>query len=261
MTDDPLAPFIAHPESSGLFLDFDGTLSNIVLIPADARPLPNVPRLLNELAQRFRVMAVVSGRAASQLVEWLGADVEIWGVHGAERVVDGEVRLSDWAAPHEENVQMAAEAAAEQLARRRLTGALVENKRVIVNIHFRAADDPGRAQREIAEIADDLAGRFGLVTKRGRMSYELRPGIDFSKRAVIERRASEEQLKAAAFFGDDRVDLPGFDALDALAADGVATLRVAVSSNEAPAELMQRADIVVEGPAGAVELLERLDPS
>ncbi|MEA2476741.1 MAG: trehalose 6-phosphate phosphatase [Actinomycetota bacterium] len=258
MTDDRLAPFVAHPESAGLFLDFDGTLSDIVLIPADARPLPNVPQLLNDLASRFRVVSIVSGRAAAQLVDWLGPDIEIWGVHGAERAVEGVVQLSDWAAPHEDNVQEAAAAATQELTRRKLAGALVENKRVIVNIHFRAADDPIRAQKEIAEIADELASRFDLVTKRGRMSYELRPAVDFSKRAVIEMRASEEELRAAAFFGDDRVDLPGFDALDELEAAGIATLRVAVSSPEAPAELLERADVVVAGPAGAVDLLERL---
>ncbi|MDQ3878522.1 MAG: trehalose-phosphatase [Actinomycetota bacterium] len=258
MTDALLAPFLAHPQAAGLFLDFDGTLSEIVRIPSDARPLPDVPDLLNGLARKYRVVAIVSGRSAAQLVDWLGADIEIWGVHGAERVIEGAVTLSEWAAPHEEIVQKAVAAAREELTRRGLKGALVENKRVIANIHFRAADDPERAEREIAEIADELAGRFDLVTKRGRMSYELRPAIDFSKRAVVEMRAAEEGLTAAAFFGDDRVDLPGFDALDDLARAGVATMRVAVTSFEVPRELIDRADIVVEGPLGAVELLTRL---
>lgn len=256
--DDRLAYFNAHRDSCGLFLDFDGTLSDIVLVPSEARPRPGVPALLNRLAEEFRLVAVVSGRAAAQLVEWLGPDIEIWGVHGAERAVNGEVTLSDWAAPHEDVVQRAAAEALEELKRRGLAGALVENKRVIANIHFRAAHDPDRAQREIAEIADDLADRFDLVTKRGRMSYELRPAIDFSKRGVIEARAAEEQLTGAAFFGDDRVDLPGFDALDDLERHGVHTLRVAVSSAEAPAELLERADLIVERPAGAVEVLEML---
>ena len=54
---------------------------------------------------------------------------------------------------------------------------------------------------------------------------------------------------AAAYVGDDLGDLPAFDGLDVLAARGVATVRVAVASDEAPPILLNRADHVVEGPA------------
>jgi hypothetical protein len=38
----------------------------------------------------------------------------------------------------------------------------------------------------------------------------------------------------------------------------VVTLRLAVDSPEAPLELLERADVVVDGPEGLVELLETL---
>nr|MBA3955769.1 trehalose-phosphatase [Acidimicrobiia bacterium] len=47
-------------------------------------------------------------------------------------------------------------------------------------------------------------------------------------------------------------------ALDRLAATGIHTVRVAVGSDEAPVELMERADWVVDGPVGALALLEAL---
>ncbi len=77
-----------------------------------------------------------------------------------------------------------------------------------------------------------------------------------SPQQVVRERA--EGLAAAAFAGDDRVDLPGFDALDELAAEGMTTVRVGVRSDEAPPELLDRADVVVEGPAGVVNLLSAL---
>jgi trehalose 6-phosphate phosphatase len=86
----------------------------------------------------------------------------------------------------------------------------------------------------------------------------LRPPVEFSKAAVVLERSREAGLTAAAFVGDDRVDLPGFDALDLLEADGLATVRVAVDSPEAPPELIERADVVVDGPNGAIALLARL---
>jgi trehalose 6-phosphate phosphatase len=75
---------------------------------------------------------------------------------------------------------------------------------------------------------------------------------------VVLDRAREEDLEAVAFFGDDVVDLPGFDALDILEKEGARTLRVAVDSSEAPRALIERADVVVQGPAGAVSLLREL---
>ena len=60
------------------------------------------------------------------------------------------------------------------------------------------------------------------------------------------------------FIGDDRVDLPAFDALDLLADEGVTTARIAVASSEVPPELVERADIVLESPRAALDLLRGL---
>ena len=90
------------------------------------------------------------------------------------------------------------------------------------------------------------------------MAFELRPPAEFTKAAVVLDRARELGVASAAFVGDDRVDLPGFDALDVLRDEGIHTVRVAVDSAEAPPELLERADLVVKGPGGVVELLDGL---
>jgi trehalose 6-phosphate phosphatase len=92
----------------------------------------------------------------------------------------------------------------------------------------------------------------------GRASIELYPPIEFSKATVVRDRVKERDLQAAMFIGDDTVDLPAFDALDELAARGMTTVRVGVVSDEAPDELLERADIKVDGPAGVLGLLEEL---
>ena len=43
-----------------------------------------------------------------------------------------------------------------------------------------------------------------------------------------------------------------------MAAEGATVLRVGVDSAEAPAELLERADIVVEGPEGSLRVLRGL---
>lgn len=258
MDEELLEPFRAAPERAGIFTDFDGTLSRIVDKPGDARPIEGAREVLDRLAERFSVVSVVSGRAASELLEWLGSDVEIWGVHGAERVADGEVMLSDRAAPYRDLMSRVLEEARRRVDALDIDGILVEDKTVMIGLHFRAASDIERARAGLDALADDLVRRFGLKRAVGRLAFELRPPESFTKEQVVLARAREEHLEAVLFAGDDRVDLPAFRALDVLADEGVRTLRVAVASGEAPKELIARADLVVEGPAGTVQLFRAL---
>lgn len=253
-----LEPFLRSPGTAGLFLDFDGTLSEIVLVPGDARPFPGVAERLEQLAARLGLLAVVSGRAAHELLTWLGPRVEIWGVHGAERTIDGAVTLSERAAAYSDLMEVVKDEARAEMARLDLEGTLLEDKGVMMGLHFRSAADVDRARRELDRLAEKLVARHGLRRAGGRMAFELRPPAEFTKAAVVLERARELGLAAAAFVGDDRVDLPGFDALDLLREEGAHTVRVAVDSAEAPPELLERADLVVHGPSGVVDLLDEL---
>ncbi len=257
MTADGLNPFLEHPSRAGLFLDFDGTLSDIAHVPHEARPVTGARELLAELSQRFGLVAVVSGRSAHQLLEWLGPNIEIWGVHGSESAVDGEVRLTEEALPYAGLMGQVKTEAAAELDALALEGVVLEDKGVMIGLHFRGAKDPG-ARAALDALADELAARHGLTRAGGRLAFELRPPAEFTKRAVVLRRTREEHLAAAMFVGDDRVDLPAWDGLDVLAGEGVHTLRVAVDSDEAPPELLARADVVLGGPAEVIELLRRL---
>ena len=251
--------FKVDAASAGLFLDFDGTLSEIVTIPSEARPAPGALEILGELSAVYRLVAIVSGRSADELVRWLPR-IEVWGVHGAQRTLDGEVVMSERALAFSdlmERVRGEAETAVHETG---IDGAIVEDKGVMIGLHYRAASDRDRAARELDRIAAALARKHGLWRAGGKLAYELRPPAEFTKAAVVLERAREEQLSAVAFFGDDVVDLPGFDALDVLEEEGMRALRVAVDSSEAPPALLERADLVVPGPQGAVALLHELKP-
>jgi trehalose 6-phosphate phosphatase len=256
-----LQPLLSAPAESGIFLDFDGTLSEIVFVPSDARPLPGVREMLAQLAVRYKLVAVVSGRSARQLLEWLGPDIEIWGTHGAEKAVAGRIELSEAAAPYEELMRRVFDDARRRMSELALEGTVIEDKTVMVGLHFRAARDREKARRALDDLADDLANTYGLRRAGGRLAYELRPPIELSKSEVVLQRSREDSLTAVAFAGDDRVDLPAFDALDRLRDYGLSTLRIAVRSDEAPSELLERADLIVDGPAGMLDLLGRLASS
>lgn len=241
--------------AAGIFLDFDGTLSEIVDVPSDARPMPGVADLLTQLAKRFLVVAVVSGRSAHQILDWLGPEIEIWGLHGAERTVDGEVVLAEEAARYESTMKEVHARAQEELRDLALEGVVLEDKHAMITFHYRTAVEAVRAERQLDELVGALASEYGLVRNLGKFAFELQPPVSFSKRAVVLERSRETDLKAACFAGDDVVDLPGFDAIDELASDGVAGLKIAVDSAESPQPLIARADLVVESPRQMVELL------
>ncbi len=243
---------------TGIFLDFDGTLSEIVHIPSEARPVAGAAQVLQDLAQSYPVVTIVSGRSAHELLEWLGPELDIWGVHGAQRVRDGEVVLSRLVAPFADLMRQVRDEAQDAVAALDLPGVIVEDKEVIIGLHFRAAEDPEEASVKLDRLAGTLAERHGLLRAGGRLAYELRPPLSLSKKTVVLEVAQEAGLRGALFAGDDRVDLPGFDALDELDQRGLATLRVGVLSDEAPEELVERSDVTVEGPAGMLDLLRSL---
>jgi trehalose 6-phosphate phosphatase len=246
------------PGEAGLFFDFDGTLAEIVPRPEQARPLAGIPDVLDDLGRLFRVVCVVSGRSAVQLVEWLGAGIEIWGLHGAERVIGGRVELAPEMAGFEDDMQNVLAEARRRIEELRIPGLVVEDKRIMVGLHWRMAEDHARAEGLVTELASELAEKHGLKLGSGKLALELRPPLEVSKREVVTRRAREERLRAAAFAGDDVVDLPAFDALDELSERGIAVVRVAVVTEGTPAELISRADVAVEGPYEMLAWLQAL---
>jgi trehalose 6-phosphate phosphatase len=68
---------------------------------------------------------------------------------------------------------------------------------------------------------------------------------------------AERDARAVLFAGDDVGDLPAYEAVEALRAEGVAGVAVCAVSAEVPAAA-ERADMVVSGPAGVVSLLDAL---
>jgi trehalose 6-phosphate phosphatase len=246
------------PGEAGLFFDFDGTLAEIVPRPEQARPLEGIRGVLEDLARLFRVVCVVSGRSTEQLIEWLGPRIEIWGLHGAERAIEGRAELAPEMAGFEDLMREVLIQARARIEELRMPGLVVEDKRIMVGLHWRMADDPAAAERAVGEIASELAAAHGLKLGRGKLALELRPPRDVSKKEVVTCRAREENLRAAAFAGDDVVDIPAFDALDELSERGVAVVKIAVKTEGTPAELIARADTTVDGPVGMLDWLQAL---
>jgi trehalose 6-phosphate phosphatase len=122
-----------------------------------------------------------------------------------------------------------------------------------LTLHYRGRPD---LQRDVLIWAEHQAARSGLLVRPAKMSVELHPPIAADKGTTLETLAAG--LTSVAYLGDDVGDLPAFDGLDRLAAAGLTTIKVAVRGAEQSDELVGRADLVVDGPEGALALLHAL---
>lgn len=244
---DPLDGIRADPARTGLFTDFDGTLSVLVDDPAAAVPAPGAVAELERLALRYAVVGVVSGRPVTFLRSRLGDRLLLSGLYGLESLQDGQLVEAGAAAIWRPIV-----AAATARAKARF-GDAVEGKGASLTLHFRVQPRLGAAMRAWA-VGEEAAS--GLVVRSAKSSVELHPPLALDKGTVIEGAARE--LGAVCFIGDDAGDLAAFDALDRLASRGVLAVRVAAATAETPEELLTRADLVVGGPEGVMHLLASL---
>lgn len=249
----PLAALLENPAASAVLSDFDGTLAPIVADPAEAYPLPEAPSVLGALAQRFALVAVVSGRPVSFLAQRLasaGPALRLFGAYGLEWMEDGAVHRAPIVEPWRGAVAQVVEAARSAFGGEAVG---IEDKEISVTVHWRQAPEAGERAWDFAR---DWSRRTGLMLQPGRMAVEFRPPVGIDKGSVVEQLARGSA--AACFAGDDSGDLAAFAALDRLASDGTRTVRIAVTDEETPRELVAAADVVVRGPGEALDLFRAL---
>ena len=232
----PLAELARDPEEAAILLDVDGTLAPIVADPSEARVPDETRAELRRLVARYGLVGCVTGRPTPVAREIVGVDGVVYaGEHGLE--LDPEALR--WIPELDRFVAAAAWP--------------VERKRFTASFHFRTADDEAAAVAALSELAD-RARAAGLVARWGRKVLEVRPPVSAHKGTALVHLLESRGLRRALFAGDDDTDLDGFGAMDELDLG----VKIAVASDEGPPALREAADIVVDGPAGLLELLRLL---
>jgi trehalose 6-phosphate phosphatase len=244
-----LDPLAFDPARACLLTDFDGTLAPIVEDPYAARPLPGAVEVLAHLAARLRTVGVVSGRPAAWLHGIVGDGVTISGLYGLELVAAGSGGHVDVSA-EVERWRAVVDAVAYEARASAPPGVLVEHKGLALTIHLRRA---AAEEDWVSTFCAEAAARTGLQIHTAKMSLELRPPVMADKGTVV--RSLAEGATAVAYLGDDVGDLPAFAALDALAASGVTTLKVAVGGPELDRRVADAAHVVLAGPEACLGLL------
>jgi len=256
-----VAGLAGDPRNGAVMLDLDGTLAPIVARPEDSAVPWRTRDLVAQIASRYGLTAVVSGRQALEARRILGLDQIVYvGNHGYEVLAphaEAPVPAPALAGHERDAADFLGAFGTDAL---RETGVRIEDKSAIVALHWRGAADEVAAE-SAAELAAAEAEAASLVVHRGRKVLELRPSVRTDKgRAIEGLLAGAAFLTAALYAGDDRTDLDAFAVLRRLQSDG--RLRhavcVGVAAPEAPPEVALSADIAVAGPDAFVTVLEAL---
>jgi len=199
-----------------LLLDYDGTMAPFRVDRFKARPFEGVrKRLMRIQAQGRTRMAVVTGRPAEEIAPLLALDrgLEVWGLHGAERLYpDGRRELE--AAPA--GVRQTLEDLRERLRHDSLGGRFEDKPNACV-MHWRGVH-PARAraiEKRTRELFAPLAEFEGLGLLEFEAGLELRVGRD--KGGAVEAIVAEAGRHGpVAYLGDDLTDESAFRAVNAL---------------------------------------------
>jgi trehalose 6-phosphate phosphatase len=255
-----LRPLVRDPRNAAVLCDIDGTLAPIVERAEEAAVPDSTSRLLGRIARRYGCTACISGRSAAEARRIVGVGgIAYAGSHGAELLLPGQghAELVPAFATWRERVRTFA--FSKESPALRMSRVRIEDKGPIVAFHWRGARDEDAARTMLEGIAVE-AESAGLHVHWGRKVLEIRPPVAVDKGRAVRELVRRFPVRAALFGGDDATDLDVFDALAALRDEGAldAAVCVGVRSDEGPAAIVERADLVVDGTRGFVQVLEQL---
>ncbi len=199
-------------------LDYDGTLAAFRVNRFTARPWTGVRELLNHIQSQGKTrIVVVTGRPPGEIQPLLALEtpVEVWGLHGAERLyTDGHSEL--------EEAPPAARAKLDELTallRRDALGGLFEYKPNAAVMHWRGLSP--HAAREVEArtrfLFEPAAQTDGLRLLEFECGLEIRAGRNKggAVAAVLEEMSATATAPfPAAFLGDDLTDEAAFKAVN-----------------------------------------------
>jgi trehalose 6-phosphate phosphatase len=198
-----------------LLLDYDGTLAPFRLDRFKARPWAGVRELLTRIQSQGRTrIVIITGRPAAEITTLLGVvpPLEVWGLHGAERLhTDGRRELEQPPPATRQTL----DSLCTQL-RRNSFGGLFEEKPNAAVMHWRGhpTSKAKAIEKQARTLFEPLAQMDGLTLLEFESGLELRAGRE--KGAAVRLLLEEMRINAphpAAFLGDDVTDEAAFLAM------------------------------------------------
>ncbi|MCB5174299.1 MULTISPECIES: trehalose-phosphatase [Microvirga] len=221
-----------------LFLDFDGTLVDIVDRPDAVAVDPALPGILTRLQERLNgAVAIISGRPIEFLDSRLRPHVfDMAGLHGLEHRIGGRLFQCD---PDEHPRLRETAARLEEIVAPK-AGVLIEDKGCSVAIHWRLAPQEKDFALATAHAAVEALGSDYRV-QHGKAVAEILPAAA-GKGKIIESFLQQEPYRGRRpiFAGDDLTDENGFRTVNA---HGGLAIRIGAGETVAGLRLGTPADL------------------
>jgi trehalose 6-phosphate phosphatase len=259
-TADRLAPLSQDPPRGAILLDIDGTLAPIVERAENAHVRQESSKLLGRLARRYGLVACISGRSAAEARRLVGVgSIAYAGAHGAELLDAGATKPTTLPAFASWEGRVREFAAEQDTPDLRVLRVRMEDKGPIVAFHWRGTPDEDASRTRLEGLAAE-AESAGFATHWGRKVLEVRPPVPVDKGQAVRTLCERAKPAAALYAGDDATDLDAFGTLRALRDEGKldSAICVGVRSDEGPADIVDQADLAVDGVAGVTAVLEAL---
>ncbi|MDP1836689.1 MAG: trehalose-phosphatase [Chlamydiales bacterium] len=196
-----------------LFLDFDGTLAPFHADPQQVDMYPGIAPRLDRLIQETGTrLIVVSGRPVDNLRTFMRLNTvpELWGCHGAERLVNDNKRTQDLSEKQEKGLKQGLVILLATLPTVRH-----ESKPYSIAVHWRGEPIPTQQNiaKTVRELWEPLAAAHELVVADFDNGLELRPE-NIHKGVVVDTVLRDyPEGVPAAYLGDDYTDEDAFKAM------------------------------------------------
>lgn len=238
----------------GLITDIDGTIS-----PKSADPLhvtiPAANRdYLRMLSERLDLVAVISGRSATEVRQMVDGDrILCIGHYGMEWWQDGRPMLHSKAQPY----LPAMRAVAGQLGPlESIEGVIVQDKGATISVHYRLSPQPQQTKERILTLLTSLPQIRHLRILPENTVIGIIPPVAIDKGTLVRDLIKQRGLCGGIYFGDDTADILGFNAIhEANAGDTFRGLDVAVTGADTVADVIAAADFTLDGVDETTQLL------
>lgn len=213
---DKLEAITASRQASPLaiFLDFDGTLTPIVDVPARVGFSEAMRATIQSLAGQGTV-AVISGRDRQDLEEKVGIEGILYaGSHGLDIAGPGYQKTlpeAEAAIPDVDRAETRLREALESIS-----GVIIERKRFSVAVHYRKVRSDVGVQ-QVKRVIDAVLWDTKLRKRQGKQVLELEPAVEWDKGDAVEwlmdTTEIDPQRVLVIYVGDDETDEDVFAAL------------------------------------------------
>jgi trehalose 6-phosphate phosphatase len=249
------------PTAAALFCDIDGTISPIAPTPAEAYVPEPFREVLAALVRRLGLVTFATGRTLDDGRRMIPLEGAAYiGTHGLETMAtDGSISVEPQAERYAATIREVAEAAARDLDCEAL-GVVLEDKRTVLAVHYRLAEDAAATRHAILTRVIEPARERGLAIATGHFAFEVRPPLSFTKGAAIRRLLAAGDYFTAMGCGDDLTDVTAFAAIRDWGERDARRRAVAVAAvtDETPRPVLEAADVLVRATPGVHEVLSRL---